>query len=139
MVTIRENGVERKVPADEAFLLQLVTKGLKAGGVMARAALRAAGSRPSSATSKQSQRTIKCRVYTEAGDLRDAIRTLHIATMLDPFRATAQLALEPWVVEAALERLGERQLTAKQQEIVVAATRTPHKVRWPAWWTVRCP
>ena len=46
------------------------------------------------------------------------------------------MLLEPWIVEAALERLGKRRLTREQQEIVVRATRTPRKVRWPAWWEV---
>jgi hypothetical protein len=44
--------------------------------------------------------------------------------------------LEPWLVEAALARLGERRLTPEEQETVVQATRTPHKVKWPQWWEI---
>jgi hypothetical protein len=45
------------------------------------------------------------------------------------------MLLEPWIVEAALERLG-RQLTVGEQKIVAAATRTPWRVNWPDWWVV---
>ena len=41
---------------------------------------------------------------------------------------------QPWLVEAALIRLGDRRLTPEQQATIVKATRTPHKVRWPGWW-----
>ena len=37
MVTIREGGVERRVPADEAFLLQLTKRGLEGDSAAARA------------------------------------------------------------------------------------------------------
>jgi hypothetical protein len=47
------------------------------------------------------------------------------------------MALEPWIVEAALDRLGDRRLTVEEQEVVVRATRTPWKVKWPDWWTVQ--
>jgi hypothetical protein len=46
------------------------------------------------------------------------------------------MALEPWIVEAALARLPQP-LTPEQQRVVVAATRLPHKVRWPEWWSER--
>ena len=47
------------------------------------------------------------------------------------------MALEPWIVEAALARFGGRRLTVEKQRIVVDATRTPHKVKWPDWWEIR--
>jgi hypothetical protein len=47
------------------------------------------------------------------------------------------MMLEPWIVEAALARFGEKQLTPQEQEIVLKATRTPSKVRWPDWWAVK--
>jgi hypothetical protein len=77
------------------------------------------------------------RVYAEPGDLRNAVRTLGIATLLDGYRSSARLALDTWIVEEALERLGDRKLSVAEQEIVVEATRMPHKVRWPAWWAVQ--
>jgi hypothetical protein len=56
-----------------------------------------------------------------------------MAKKLDPYRETARILLEPWLVQAALARL-DRKLSAAEQRIVVEATRTPHKVRWPEWW-----
>ena len=55
---------------------------------------------------------------------------------LDRYRETARMMLEPWIVEAALARLGARRLTVAEQRTVFAATRTPAKVRWPDWWQV---
>jgi hypothetical protein len=57
-----------------------------------------------------------------------------MAKKLDPYRKTARMALEPWLVEAALARLG-RKLSPAEQRTVVEATRAPHKVRWPEWWS----
>jgi hypothetical protein len=45
------------------------------------------------------------------------------------------MMLEPWIVEAALARLGSRTLTPDEQRTVLNATRTPDKVNWPNWWT----
>lgn len=136
MVTVRENGGERSMRADAAFLLQITSKGLGGDGVMARAALSALENRPSSAKNRTAARQITYALYPDPGDVQSAARTLQIATLLDPYRPTAHLALETWVVEAALVRLGERRLTEEEQKVVIAATRMPHKVRWPTWWTV---
>jgi len=57
-----------------------------------------------------------------------------MAKKLDPYRETARMALAPWLVEAALARLC-RILSPAEQRTVVAATRMPHKVRWPEWWS----
>ena len=45
--------------------------------------------------------------------------------------------LQPWIVEAALKRLGKRQLSPDEQREVWSNTRTPQKVVWPEWWTFR--
>lgn len=42
------------------------------------------------------------------------------------------MALEPWLVEAALADL-DRKLSPAEQRTIVIATRTPRKVRWPEW------
>jgi hypothetical protein len=44
------------------------------------------------------------------------------------------MALEPWLVEAALARL-DRTLSPADQPTIVKATRTPQKVKWPEWWS----
>ena len=59
---------------------------------------------------------------------------LKMARKLYAFQPHAQIKLEPWLVQRALDRLGDRRLVIKQRATVVAATRTPRKVRWPDWW-----
>lgn len=59
---------------------------------------------------------------------------LRMAVALDPYRETARTVLEPWLIEAALGRLGERRLTRDEQAVVWKSARTPRKVRWPQWW-----
>jgi hypothetical protein len=68
------------------------------------------------------------------GSVTSALEPLRMARKLDPYRETARMALEPWLVEAALARLG-RTLSPADQRIIVNATRTPHRVRWPDWWS----
>ena len=74
-------------------------------------------------------------IYERPGSVTDALEPLRMARKLDRYRETARMVLEPWIVEAALARL-DRRLTLAEQKIVVAATRTPWKVRWPDWWVV---
>jgi hypothetical protein len=59
---------------------------------------------------------------------------LKMAVKLYANQPHAQIKLEPWLVQRALDRLGDQRLTAREQATVVAATRTPTKVRWPDWW-----
>src|SRR5258706_15165611 len=73
-------------------------------------------------------------VIVAPGSVTNALLPLRMARKLDPYRETARMALEPWLVEAALARLLEP-LSPADQRIVVKATRTPRKVRWPDWWS----
>ena len=58
-----------------------------------------------------------------------------MARKLDRYRkTTVRVVLEPWLVEAALARLPQI-LNPVDQRIIVKATRTPHKVKWPEWWS----
>jgi hypothetical protein len=57
-----------------------------------------------------------------------------MAVKLYRFKPHAQIKLEPWLVQRALDRLDDRRLNAAQQAIVVVGTRTPGTVRWPHWW-----
>ena len=68
------------------------------------------------------------------GSVTTALEPLRMAKKLDPYRATARMALEPWLVEAALARLSQP-LSPADQRIIIGATRTPLKVRWPKWWS----
>jgi hypothetical protein len=67
------------------------------------------------------------------GSVTSALMPLRMARKLDPYRETARMALEPWLVEAALARFPQT-LSPADQRTIVKATRTPHQVRWPEWW-----
>jgi hypothetical protein len=134
MVTIREGGTERRVMAAEAFLLQLRKRALEGNGAAARASLAVIAEARERQGIGESRVTSIVLVGVAPGSLTSALEPLRMATKLDPYRETAQVALEPWLVAAALARLPEP-LSPADQQIVVKATRTPHKVRWPEWWS----
>ena len=130
MVTIREGGAPRRVTAAEAFLLQLAKRGVEGDGAANRAAL-AVLVEARNQHSPSGPTTI-VRVIITPGSITHALEPLRMAKKLDPYREAARMVLEPWLVEAALARLPQP-LNAADQQIIVKATRTPHKVRWPAW------
>ena len=76
-------------------------------------------------------------VVVKPGSVNSALEPLRMATKLDRYRETAKMALEPWLVEEALSRLGDRRLSRDEQAKVVRVVRTPSKVRWPDWWEIR--
>ena len=134
MVTIREGGTARRVTAADAFLLQLTKRGLEGDDAAARASLAVieeAGERQGTGRSLPSVLVL---TMVAPGSVTSALEPLRMAKKLNPYRETARIALEPWLVEVALARL-DRKLSPADQRIIVKATRTPHKVRWPEWWT----
>lgn len=133
MVTIRENGIERRVTAAEAFLLHVTKQGLEGDGAAARAAM-AAIAEARAARPEAADDILFITIYLHSGGVNQALEALRMACKLDRRRETARMALEPWIVEMALDRLGARRLSPEEQASVVAATRTPWKVRWPDWW-----
>jgi hypothetical protein len=137
LVTIREGGVERRVTADEAFLLQHTKRALEGDGAATRATLAVIEyAKDRFSTLHGIIRTIT-RVIVDPGSVTYALMPLRMAKKLDPCRETARMALEPWLVEAALARL-DQVLSPAEQRTIVKATRTPHKVKWPKWWS-ECP
>jgi hypothetical protein len=132
MVTIRDGGTERRVTATEAFLLKLAQRGLEGNSAAAHVSLdvieevreRQSESGPSAIV----------RVIVTPGRVTPALEALRMAKKLDPYAETARMVLEPWLVQAALARLSQP-LSSADQRTIVNATRTPHKVRWPGWWT----
>ena len=138
MVTIREDGRERRVTAAEAFVLHVTKRGLEGDGAAARSAMAAiAEARAARPESHEPGIRLIVQVCISPGRVNLALEPLRMARKLDRYRDTARTVLEPWIVEAGLARLGSRQLTVEEQETVVRATRTPRKVRWPHWWAVR--
>lgn len=137
LVTIREDGVERRVTAAEAFLLQVTKAGLEGDGSASRAAMAAIEeARAKRLGGDLSTPTHIVLVSVAPGSVNLALKPLRIGRKLDRYRKTARIVLEPWVVEMALARLGERRLSQDEQRLVVKSTRTPWKVRWPNWWEI---
>ena len=132
-VTVREDGIERSVTAAEAFLLKLKKSGLEGDSAALRACLSAIEKAKELQNSGGPVITTIVRDIVAPGSVTSALEPLPMAKKLDPYRETARMMLEPWLVEEALARL-DRKLSPVEQRIVVKATRTPHKVKWPAWW-----
>lgn len=135
MVTIREEGRKRRVTAAEAFLLQLTQKGLAGDSAAARSSLEAIEKARLARDDDRNQ--FQAIVIKVVGLGMDSIlEPLGIAIKKYPTdKSRVRLELNPWVVESALDRLGERQLSVREQKAVWNATRTPRKVSWPAWWS----
>ena len=136
-VTIKEDGEERRVTAAEAFLLHIAKRGLDGDSAAARSAMAAIEEARTArgAGAYGGPQTIVV-TWMSPGTVNSALQALRMATKLDRYRPTARMAIEPWLVEAALSRL-DRKLSRDEQAKVVRATRTPRKVRWPDWWDVR--
>jgi len=134
MVTIREDGVERDVTQEEAFVLQLAKMGVEGGGVAARTALNLIDEITTRSSTLLRVLTSIVRMIVAPGSVTSALVPLRMARKLDPYRTTARTLLEPWLVEAALAQL-DRILSPAEQRTIVKATRTPHEVKWPRWWT----
>ena len=134
MVTIRESGVERQVTAAVAFVLQLTKRGLEGDDAAARVALAMIEQARERQDVGQSGISAIVRTMVAPGSVTSALESSRMARKLDPYRETARMVLEPWVVEDALARLDEK-LSPAEQRIIVKATRTPHKVKWPDWWS----
>lgn len=135
MVTIRENGRERRVTAAEAFLLQLTQKGLAGDSAAARASLEAIEKARSSRSDQE--QTINAIILKPIASGMDAIiDTLGIAVLKYPKdEGRVRWELNPWIVEAALARRAGEPLSASQQREVWENTRAPQKVTWPQWWS----
>jgi hypothetical protein len=135
LVRIREGVVERQVTADRAFLLYLKKEAVKnGGGPAARACMALIEEAKERHPSDESRITAIVKEMVAPGSVTSALEPLRMARKLDPYRETARIVLEPWLVEIALARL-DRKLDPAEQRVIVKATRTPQKVRWPEWWS----
>lgn len=138
LVTIREGGEGRQVTAAEAFIMQMAKQGLEGDSMAARVAMTEIGNARQAREDRDGSNMHEIVTpYVRPGTVNVAMEPLRMARKLDRYRETARMVLEPWIVEAALARFGEKRLTKKEQKIVVQATRTPHKVNWPDWWEIR--
>jgi len=136
VVTIREDGRERRVTAAEAFLLHLTRKGLQGDSVAARASLSAIETARASRGPVDRIEILRI-VFTGFG-IGSSLHTLGLGVKTDPLDSDkVRCWLKPWIVEAALARIAPQQLSVEEQREVWGATFTPNKVRWPDWWTER--
>jgi hypothetical protein len=135
-VTVIENGVARKVSASEAFLMQITRKGLEGDNQAARLTLAAIEDDRARQLTNEPGISVMTIVLVGVGSVDTALTRLKMAKKYDPYRETAKIKLEPWLVQAALERLGDRRLTVDEQREVYASTKTPHRVTWPGWWSI---
>jgi DNA-binding transcriptional ArsR family regulator len=134
IVTIREGGTTRRGTAAEAFLLKLTKSGLEGDSAAARDILDVIAKAKDQQGGSEPPVTEIVRRIVVPGSVTYALLPLRMAKKLDPYRETARMLLAPWLVERALARLG-RTLSPVEQRTVVEVTRTPHKVRWPEWWS----
>ncbi len=136
MVVVREGGSERRITAAEAFLLQITKRGMEGDSASARASLAAIEEARSRRPDDEARSFTIVWRDVSPGSVGCALDALRMAHKLNRHSEQARYQLLPWIVEAALERLGSRQLSAQEQWIVLEATRTPEKVNWPSWWSV---
>lgn len=135
-VEISDEGRKRRVPLYEALQLRFLELAMKGNNAARRAVeeLRELRGVLNAEDSLVQRETVIH--FVSPGSVEIALEPLGIGRIQDRFReATARTVLEPWVVEAALERLGDKELTSDEQETVFLATRTPKKVNWPNWWS----
>jgi len=136
MVTVREDGRERRVTAAEAFLLHLTKRGMQGDSASARASLAAIEDARAIRHGRDlPQITIVLR-SASPGSVGSALDALGLGFKANKYAEHARYLLNPWIVQLALSRLGERRLSRDEQAAVVETTRTPHKVDWPDWWGV---
>ncbi len=135
MVTVCEDGRERRITAAEAFILQLTKKGLEGDNASARASLTAIET-ARAARHGRGEDVQTIRIQFRIFGLCCAIEDLGVGVLINRAdKERVRMTLKPWIIEAALARLGARRLSLEEQRIVVASTRTPEKVRWPDWWS----
>lgn len=136
-VSLQDGGSERQVEAAEAFLLYL-RKRWADGDPTARRLLTKAIEASKQLRSHIDESRIERIIIKPVapGSPNGAFLALKMGVKHDAFRPTARILIEPWLVQASLDRLGDRRLTKEEQAFIVKSTRTPKKVKWPTWWEV---
>lgn len=135
LVTIRDGNGAQEVTAEEAFLHKVQELALKGNSSAVRAYEELKGTLDARIQEDDSSVKRIAIHFIRPGSVNTALEILNMGRFRDRYReGRAKMMLEPWLVEAALERLGDKRLTREEQETVWAATRSPGKVNWPGWW-----
>ena len=123
MVRIKDGRRARQVTGEEAFLLYLRKKALD-GNEAAQERLEEiqAFRRERDPDLGPEGITTIVKVIVSRDNPNYELRLLKMAAKLYPFQPHAQIKLEPWLVQRALDRLGDRRLNTTEQATVVAAT-----------------
>ncbi len=138
LVTIRDGDGVREVTAEAAFLHKVQELALKGNSSAVRACEDLKGTLDAAQEREDALPNRFAVHFIRPGSVNTALEILNMARTRDRYReGRATVVLEPWLVEAALERLGDKRLTREEQETVWAATRSPGKVNWPDWWQVK--
>jgi hypothetical protein len=135
MVTVREDGREKRVTAAEAFLLHLTKRGLEGDSASARSSLAAIEAARLNRVTDDDELTITRIIITSFGP---GVALGNLGMGVKRYGADKDKArwnLKPWIVEAALARIGSRILGCDEQREVWDATYKPETVKWPEWWT----
>jgi hypothetical protein len=106
MVTIAKGEPSAALRRPKAFLLQLTKRGLEGDGAAARESLAMIEQARERQSAGQSRIHAIVMVGVAPGSVTSALEPLRMARKLDRYRETARTALEPWLVEDALARLG---------------------------------
>ena len=133
MVTIKDGLEARQVTAEEAFLLYLRKKALDGDEAALERLEEIQACRREWDPNLGPEKLTTIVRDRFAGQSEPCAPAIKMAVKLYAFQPHAQIKLEPWLVQRALDRLGDRRLNAAERATVVAATRTPAKVRWPDW------
>ncbi len=136
-VLITDEGKKRLVPVHKAVQRRFLELALKGNNSAMRAVETLAAERELNHITDGLAEIRRPIHFVTPGNVTMALEPLKMGRILDRFREeSARLVLEPWVVEAAFARLGDRRLSIDEQKEVFQATRTPKKVAWPDWWEV---
>lgn len=134
MVTIREDGRERRVTAAEAFILQLTRKGLQGDSASARASLAAIETARASRAPQGATGITRIRIITYG--VGGVIDKLALGIKRNPLsKERVRWEIRPWIVQAALDRLDGRVLTQDEQREVWTVAHQRDRVAWPKWWS----
>lgn len=137
MVTVREEGRERRLTAAEAFVLHITKRGMEGDSACARASLAAIEAARSRRSSESAPLLRIVSKSVSPGSVGCALDALGMAAKLNKYSDAARYQLKPWLFLIALKRLGAWRLSRAEQGIVVQATWKPDQVVWPEWWNVR--
>lgn len=135
-VEVSIQGEMCKISRAEALLHELNRRALSGDEDIARL-LRASYAREVMERWRRKEHIVISSVIIRDGDddnekFGEYLQHLHIANR----RTVWRTLLQPWAINAALQRIGERRLNREEQAVVVRSASTPRKVEWPDWWEV---